>query len=101
MRDIKLLWKWGKRYIVTIIVVVFLAIFLQYLYSYIPLFVQYAIKVLEDGTSKVNLPKFIIDFFNFGKTPLEIILYVAIGIVLLQFVLKNPYYHIIYLLKQH
>lgn len=86
MRDIKLLWKWGKRYIVTIIVVVFLAIFLQYLYSYIPLFVQYAIKVLEDGTSKVNLPKFIIDFFNFGKTPLEIILYVAIGIVLLQFV---------------
>ncbi len=86
MRDIKLLWKWGKRYIVTIFVVVFLAIFLQYLYSYIPLFVQYAIKVLEDGTSKVNLPKFIIDFFNFGKTPLEIILYVAIGIVLLQFV---------------
>ena len=86
MKDMKLLWKWGKRYIVAIIVAVFLAIFLQYLYSYIPLFVQYAIKVLEDGTSKVNLPKFIIDFFNFGKTPLEIILYVAIGIVLLQFV---------------
>ena len=86
MKDLKLLWKWGKRYIVAIIVAVFLAIFLQYLYSYIPLFVQYAIKVLEDGTSKVNLPKFIIDFFNFGKTPLEIILYVAIGIVLLQFV---------------
>ncbi len=86
MKGIKLLARWGKKYSFLLVITVFLTVLLQYLYSYIPLFIQYALKVLEDSSENVNLPSFIIDFFKQGSKQIEIILYIAVGIVALQFV---------------
>ncbi len=46
MNGIKKLWQWGKRYLWLIILIVILSTVLQWLYAYLPLFVQYAFERL-------------------------------------------------------
>ncbi len=49
MNGIKKLWQWGKRYLWLIILIVILSTVLQWLYAYLPLFVQYAFERLGQG----------------------------------------------------
>ena len=78
MKGIKLILKWSSKYIYFFIGIIVLTLILQWLYSYLPLFVQYALAVLGyDDVSKVALPKFLTDIFNQGNSTLNIILIVT------------------------
>ena len=57
MKRAKMLFKWGVKYWYMTLLVLCTTIVLQYLYSEIPLFIQYGIKVLEGVTPEVGLQK--------------------------------------------
>lgn len=92
MRLIKL-FRLAKGFWVLFGIAVLFIIFHQYTYSNVPLFTQYLIKTLiEDpriivGTatvSEVNLPPFVIRFFEQGVDTLDIIIRIALGLIILQ-----------------
>lgn len=65
MRGIKKLWQWSKKYVWLVVLIVVLCTVLQLLYSYLPLFIQYAFKRLgQDADKAVNLPQFLINWFD-------------------------------------
>ena len=78
------LWRWSKKYIFIIIFIIILNFILQWLYSYIALFVEYAFAILGNENTNTNLPAFLINFFDSFKEPLTIILVVGIAMILLQ-----------------
>ncbi|MBQ9448328.1 MAG: ABC transporter ATP-binding protein [Acholeplasmatales bacterium] len=85
MKGIKQIFIWSKKYIPVFILILALSILLQWLFSYLPLFVQYSFKILGYGDSEVALPRFLLNWFESieGGT-LKIILMVSITMVLLQ-----------------
>lgn len=86
MSGIKKIFIWSKKYIFYFILIITLSTVLQLLYSYLPLFVQYAFKVLKDSDDSVALPNFFIKIFEKGDTTLEIIFTVSLSMVLLQLI---------------
>ena len=85
MSGIKRICKWSLRYIPLFIAIILLSILLQWLYSYLPLFVQYSFAVLGYGDiEKVALPSFLVNIFKNGDTTLNIILMVSMSMILLQ-----------------
>lgn len=65
MNGIKKLWGWGRHYLWLIILIVALSAILQWLYAYLPLFIQYAFERLESATeSKTDLPRFLITWYD-------------------------------------
>ena len=85
MSGIRRIVKWSARYIPLFIAIIALSILLQWLYSYLPLFVQYSFAVLGYGDiDKVELPMFLKEIFKNGDTTLNIILMVSGSMVLLQ-----------------
>lgn len=78
------LWRWSKKYIFIILFIIILNFILQWLYSYIALFVEYAFAILGNENTSTNLPTFLINFFASFKEPLTIILVVGIAMILLQ-----------------
>ena len=61
MKKVKMLFKWGVKYWYMTLFVLFTTILLQYMYSEIPLFIQYGIKVLEGVTPDVGLQKIFLE----------------------------------------
>ena len=84
MKKSKNLWQWSKKYLYIVLIIIALNFILQWLYSYIALFVEYAFAVLGNENSEVNLPRFLLNFFNYFKEPLTIVLVVGITMILLQ-----------------
>lgn len=89
MKGMKNLARFGKKHIVTLIAIIALSTILQVLYSYLPLFVQYAIKALTneiDGTGNlnVNLPKWLIDILAGQSNILSLLLVVGASMIILQ-----------------
>lgn len=84
MSKLKKLFKWVKKYWYILVIIILLNTVLQFLYTYIPVMIQYAINVLENTNSNVNLPTWVINFFNSFEKPLTIVLVVALSIVFLQ-----------------
>ena len=85
MEGIKRIVVWSKRYIPLFISIILLSILLQWLYSYLPLFIQYSFAVLGYGDiDKVALPSFLINMFKGGDTVLNIILMVSLSMIILQ-----------------
>ena len=84
MKGIKRIFIWSKKYIPLFIAIVLLCSLLQWLYSYLPLFVQYAFGVLGYGDKDAALPKFLIDWFNSSDDVLTIIVMVSFSMILLQ-----------------
>lgn len=84
MKKSKNLWQWSKKYLYIVLIIIALNFILQWLYSYIALFVEYAFVVLGNENSEVNLPRFLLNFFNYFKEPLTIVLVVGITMILLQ-----------------
>src|SRR5690554_4851859 len=89
----KSLMKLAKGHLWGYIILIILTIFHRFSYSYVPLFTQYVIRTLTLHLSvdplnadlqEVNLPGFIIDFFESGDTVLTIIIYVALTLVFYQ-----------------
>lgn len=92
MRVLRLLRLAKGYWILFVIAVLFTAIH-QYTYSNVPLFTQYLIKTLMsqpgigdgmDPVGAVNLPSFVIAFFNLDTDVLNIIFRIALGLVILQ-----------------
>ena len=76
---------WSKRYIPLFIAILALSILLQWLYSYLPLFIQYSFALLGYGdVDKVQLPNFLLEIFKKGDTVLDIILMVSLSMIILQ-----------------
>lgn len=84
MRGLKNLFRWGKKYVFILLVIIGLSTVLQVTYSFLPLFVQYAFKVLGNEETNVNLPAFVINFLNGRKDTLTIILWTGLSMVILQ-----------------
>ena len=85
MKGIKILWQWAKRYIWLIFLIVVLSTVLQWLYAYLPLFVQYAFERLgQTAEQKTDLPVFLLNFYNNIDDTLTCLLMVGISMILLQ-----------------
>lgn len=84
MKRAKMLFKWGVKYWYMTLLVLCTTIVLQYLYSEIPLFIQYGIKVLEGVTPEVGLQKIFLVILQKYDDTITILLCLAIFIVSLQ-----------------
>lgn len=84
MKKVKMLFKWGIKYWYMTVFVLFTTIVLQYLYSEIPLFIQYGIKVLEGVNPDVGLQKIFLEILKKYSDTIAILLCLAIFIVSLQ-----------------
>lgn len=89
----KSLMKLAKGHLWGYIILIILTIFHRFSYSYVPLFTQYIIRTLTLRLSTdplppdlqtVNLPSFVVNFFESGETILMIVFYVAITLVFYQ-----------------
>lgn len=85
MNGIKKLWQWSKKYSFVIIGIILLSTLLQWLYAYLPLFIQYAIARLGGKMdSNTDLPQFLINFFNNIPNTLSCLLAVGLTMIFLQ-----------------
>ena len=84
MKGIKKIFKWSAKFIPLFVAIIILSTLLQWLYSYLPLFVQYAFAVLGQGNLNVALPSFLLNWFKTSNDTLTIILMVSISMILLQ-----------------
>lgn len=82
----KNLWKWGKHYLWLIFIIVALSTILQWLYAYLPLFVQYAFERLGYGGAEASadLPKFLLNWYNNIPNTLTCLLFVGLSMIALQ-----------------
>lgn len=84
MNGFKNLWNWGKNYLWVILLVLVTTVSLQLLYSYIPLMIQYAIKILENSNKPSTLPTFFIEFLESFSDTLTVLLVLGISMTLMQ-----------------
>lgn len=84
MNGVKNLWKWGKQYLIVLILILVLNAILQWLYSYLPLFVSYVFKLLGDSSKQADLPKWLLSFFDSFSDVLTCILIVGVSMIALQ-----------------
>ncbi|MCM1130146.1 MAG: ABC transporter ATP-binding protein/permease [Roseburia sp.] len=85
MNGIKKLWKWSKKYLWLVILIVALSTILQWLYAYLPLFIQYAFERINQVTEqKTDLPRFLLNWYNNIDDMLTCLLMVGISMIALQ-----------------
>lgn len=78
------LFKWGKPYIPHLIILIIMLFVLQFLYSYLPLFISFALEHLGGYQANTHLPAFIENFLVSFEKPLTIILATGISMIILQ-----------------
>lgn len=87
MKGIKKIWQWSKKYAWLIVLIVVLCTILQWLYAYLPLFVQYAFERLgQTSEQKTDLPVFLLNWYNGISDTLTCLLVVGLSMIALQFV---------------
>lgn len=86
MKNIMTLFKWGKKNWIYILIVMMTTIVLQFLYSFIPLFIRYGIQALEEQAINVNLPSFILDILKTYQDTVSLLLMLAIMMIVVQFI---------------
>ncbi len=84
MKGIKRIIRWSAKFIPLFIAIIVLSTLLQWLYSYLPLFVQYAFAVLGKGDLNVALPSFLTNWYKSSNDTLTIILMVSLSMIILQ-----------------
>ncbi len=85
MKGIKKLWQWSKKYTGLILFIVFLSTVLQWLYAYLPLFVQYAFGRLGYASgSGADLPGFLINWYDGIEDTISCLLIVGASMIVLQ-----------------
>ena len=85
MNGIKKLWKWSKKYIWLILFIVALSAILQWLYAYLPLFIQYAFDRLgQTSAQKADLPVFLLDWYDGIQDTLTCLLMIGLSMIVLQ-----------------
>lgn len=85
MNGIKKLMKWSKKYLWLVVVIVALSTILQWLYAYLPLFIQYAFeRINQADTIKTDLPHFLLNWYNNVDDLLTCLLIVGGSMIALQ-----------------
>lgn len=84
MKGIIKIFRWSMKYFYVFLFIILLNILLQWLFSYLPIFVQYAFGVLGYSNKDVSLPKFLIDWYETYGSVLEKILMIGITLVIIQ-----------------
>lgn len=85
-KGLKYLWYLVLRYLPMLILIMLMSALDSATYTYVSMFIKYIIAVLENDLNSSNsLPKFILDFFNSGETPLMMIFYASLGLFIFQF----------------
>lgn len=85
MSGIKKIWLWGRKYLHVVIGIVVMSTVLQWLYAYLPLFVQYAFERLgQAGENKTDLPVFLLNWYNNIDDTLTCLLVVGLSMIVLQ-----------------
>ena len=80
------LFKWTKKHISTLIFSLIFAVIAPFTFSFVPMFTKYIFNVVlghEGGDSKINLPRFLIDYFD-KFNGLQAILVVGIALIIYQ-----------------
>jgi ATP-binding cassette, subfamily B, bacterial len=90
---IRNLFSLGKGFAILFVIVALLTAFHQFTYSNVPLFTQYLVKTLIEqpgvavgaaSVNEVNLPDFLIGFFEGGQDVLDIAFRIALSLMILQ-----------------
>ncbi|MDE6655439.1 MAG: ABC transporter ATP-binding protein/permease [Anaeroplasmataceae bacterium] len=85
MNGIKKLWKWSGKYLWLVLVIVALSTILQWLYAYLPLFIQYAFERINFAAEqKTDLPRFLLNWYNNIDDLLTCLLIVGASMIILQ-----------------
>lgn len=85
MNGIKKLWKWSKKYLWLVLIIIALSTLLQWLYAYLPLFIQYAFERINQATEiKTDLPQFLLNWYNNFDDLLTCLLIVGLSMIVLQ-----------------
>ncbi|MDE7105624.1 MAG: ABC transporter ATP-binding protein/permease [Anaeroplasmataceae bacterium] len=85
MNGIKKIWKWSRKYVWLILLIVAMSSILQWLYAYLPLFIQYAFERINQVTEqKTDLPAFLLNWYNNIDDMLTCLLVVGISMIVLQ-----------------
>ena len=84
MSGIKRIFLWSRKYIFYFVLIITLSTVLQWLYSYLPLFIQYVFKVIKGNDDNVSLPKFLLNIYNEKTEVVEVVLLVSASMVILQ-----------------
>lgn len=80
------LFKWTKKHIPTLIFSLIFAVIAPFTFSFVPMFTKYIFNVVlghEGGDSKINLPQFLLDYFD-KFDGLKAILVVGIALIIYQ-----------------
>ncbi len=86
MQGLKKIVIWCKKYLFLLIIILLLNVVLQWLFSYLPIFVQYSFKVLGYGEGEVALPNFLLKIYENIPDVLNRILIVSISMVIVQLI---------------
>lgn len=78
------LFKWGKPYIPHLIILIIMLFLLQFLYSYLPLFISFALETLGGYEANTQLPAWVEKLLLSFEKPLTIILATGIAMIILQ-----------------
>lgn len=81
---LKQLFSIAKGFYFTLFLIILMVILNRLTYSYVPLFTQYIIDILDVGASTANFPSFITDIFELGTSVVQVILIVSTALVLYQ-----------------
>ena len=85
MKNIRNLFNWTKKHWFILFVVLFLAVFAPFTYSYVPLFIKYIFDiVLEGNQTEVGLPFFLLNYFD-SLEGIKAIFNVSLILVIYQF----------------
>ncbi|MBQ9124438.1 MAG: hypothetical protein IJY14_01985 [Acholeplasmatales bacterium] len=84
MKGIKKIIGWSIKYLSVFLFILFLNTVLQWFFSYLPLFVQYAFGALGYGSKDVALPNFLINWYESENDVLRIIIMVSVSMIVLQ-----------------
>lgn len=78
------LFKWGKKYVPSLITLIVMNFILQFLYSYLPIFISFALEKLGDYSAKSTLPLWLIRFLESYGEATKVVLMTGIAMVALQ-----------------
>ena len=80
--------KWAKPYKWLLVFIIILTILIPITYSYVPQFIRYVVNEIleysETNGGVVNLPRFLLNFFDHFESPLRAILFVGLSLLIFQ-----------------
>lgn len=83
-RGLKYLGRLGLKYLPMVLVILALAFIDSATYTYVPMFIKYIISVLSNDGSAVNLPAFLIRWFDSGSNLITMVIYAGVGLAIFQ-----------------